>query len=129
MVSLADLAGNHSLAVSFYPTLTPLGSEVELGSADAGSEVDVGRLRAHGWQEYEAELMELGFRVVGISAQSPEVQVRFDTHLLSDSDFLLADELGLPTRTTAKGERALEAADDTHSRGTHLASLRPDYMS
>jgi peroxiredoxin len=110
MVSLADLAGNHSLAVSFYPSLVPMISVVEMSA-----EVEVGRVRARGWQDYETELAELGYRVVGVGAQSPEMQAEFAADwllgytLLSDSDLLLADKLGLPTRTEATGERVHEA--------------------
>jgi peroxiredoxin len=111
MVSLADLARRHSLVVSFYPNLAPMGSEIEMESA----EVEVGRVRARGWSDYEPELAELGYRVVGVSAQSPEVQAEFAVDwllgytLLNDSDLLLASELGLSTRTGARGERAYEA--------------------
>lgn len=111
VVSLRALARRGSLAVSFYPELVPLGAEA--GQDLAGVEVE--RVRAQGWRGYGAELGVLGYRVVGVSAQSAEVQARFGEDwllgftLLSDTGLFLADELGVPTKRGSDGLRVFEA--------------------
>jgi peroxiredoxin len=108
VLSLADLARRRSLAVLFYGGV----AAESAGERQVGVVQDV---RMDGWRECEPELAELGFEVVGVSSQSSEEQVRFalDRMLsfvfLSDSELLLADELGLPTRrSTPDGERVYE---------------------
>ncbi len=111
MVSLEDLARRDWLAVSFYRELVPLGSEAWQEPA----EVEVERVRAQGWRDYKAELGKLGYRVVGVSAQSAELQARFaedwllDYTFLSDTYLFLAAELGLPTERGPGGVRVYEA--------------------
>jgi peroxiredoxin len=97
-VSLAELSRRRSLAVFFY------GGVVSRSAGEGrAEEADVDDARLEGWREHEPELAELGYDVVGVSSQSPEMQaqVALDHMLsftfLSDRDLLLADELGLPT--------------------------------
>jgi peroxiredoxin len=102
VVSLAELARNHSLVVCFYGDLVPLGAGA--GEGEVCREIDGERARARGWRDYDAELGELGYQVVGVSVQSPEVQAQFAGDwllgftLLSDNGLLLAEMLGLPKR-------------------------------
>jgi peroxiredoxin len=109
MVSLAELARRHSLAVFFY-------GGVISNSAGGGrdEDADVERARTEGWREHEPELEGLGFEIVGVSTQSSEEQARFalDRMLsfafLSDRELLLANELGLPTREESSGRQFYE---------------------
>jgi peroxiredoxin len=118
MVSLADLARRRSLAVFFYSGVV---SE-RVGEGGAGVE----DARVEGWREHEPELRELGYEVVGVSSQSPEVQAQFalDRMLsfmfLSDSELLLADELELPTRRPPGGERVYESLTMLVRRGGRI---------
>jgi peroxiredoxin len=97
MVSLADLARAHSLVVFFYPGVAP----------ERDGEEDLGLARLWGWREHDPQFFGMGYRVVGVSTQSPEAQMQFALNellgctLLSDSDLLLADELGLPRMMVA----------------------------
>jgi len=106
MVSLAELARRRSLAVFFYDRFVPEGAGDE--------DVELEQARTEGWREREPELEGLGYEIVGVSTQSPEAQAQFalDRMLsfafLSDSRLLLADELGLPTRSGPAGERMYE---------------------
>jgi peroxiredoxin len=109
MVSLAELARRRSLAVFFY---RGLGSGGVGDNRDEGWEVEMARIE--GWRECEPELEEMGYEVVGVSTQSPEMQAQlalyrlFSFMLLSDSGLLLADELGLPTKHEPSGVRVHE---------------------
>ncbi len=111
MVSLAEMAARRSLAVVFYrgSGFDGAGGDREGAGEDRVEAVGVEDARLEGWREGEPELAELGYDVLGVSAQSPEEQARFalDRMLsfvfLSDSELLLADELGLP-RSGALGE-------------------------
>lgn len=114
VLSLADLARRRSLVVCFYGDLVPL----DAGRGESGAprvEVEVERARARGWRDYEAELGELGYEVVGVSAQSAKVQAQFAGDwllgftLLSDKGLLMADLLGLPTRRGSGGEQVYDA--------------------
>lgn len=104
--SLAELARNRSLVVFFYPGVKPQTSE--------SAEVDVDTARAWAWREHEPDLETLGFMVVGVSTQSPTVQMVWaseeilDFMLLSDMDLRLADALGLPT-VHVDGQRVFES--------------------
>lgn len=103
--SLAALAYGRSLVVFFYPGIRSQRNEE--GPAD------VDRARALAWGESDPELDLLGYMVVGVSTQSPEVQAQFASDgllgymLLSDSELQLAGELGLPT-TGVVGEKVYE---------------------
>lgn len=109
VVSLAELARSGSLAVFFY------GGVASKGAA-RGRRRRVGieaGARVEGWRERESELEELGYRIVGVSSQSSEAQAQFALDrmvssftFLSDSELLLADELGLPTGREPAGEWA-----------------------
>jgi peroxiredoxin len=107
MMSLADLVRHRWLVVIFYGGLVLEG----VGDGGQGMDVDLEGVRMDGWREREPELEEFGYDVVGVSSQSSEVQAEFalDRMLsftfLSDSELLLADKLGLPTRTVQGGER------------------------
>jgi peroxiredoxin len=109
LVSLSELSRRRSLAVFFYSG-SASGDAGEGQVEGAGVEDD----RVEGWREYEPELAERGYDVVGVSSQSSEVQVQFalDRMLsfmfLSDRELLLADELGLPTSRGPGGERVYE---------------------
>jgi peroxiredoxin len=111
-VSLDALAHHRSLVVCFYRGAGP---------DDAGSDrMDVERVsdevaRLEGWREHEAEFAELGYSVIAVSAQSAEIQAQFALDrlltsfmFLSDTDLLLADDLGLPTVTRPGRERVYE---------------------
>jgi peroxiredoxin len=110
MVSLAELARSDSLAVFFYRGVA---SEGPAGGRRGGVGIEVGA-RVMGWREREAELEELGYRIVGISSQSSEMQAELALDrmvsfmFLSDSELLLADELRLPTGREPSGERVYE---------------------
>jgi peroxiredoxin len=115
VVSLAALAGRHSLVVFFYPGVGPRAGESEGegngGNGDGGLNADVARV--WGWREHEPELAEMGYVVVGISTQSAEEQLRFASSelvecvLLSDRELELAGVLGLPMVSVA-GRRVYE---------------------
>jgi peroxiredoxin len=111
MMSLAELAHHSALAVFFYRGVVSEGL-AQSGGGGVGIETAA---RMAGWREREPELEELGYWIVGVSSQSSEAQVEFalDRMLssfmfLSDSELLLADELGLPTGTGPDGERVYE---------------------
>lgn len=92
-VSLATLARQSDLAIFFY-------RGVESASRKMEYEDD---LRAIDWADHEHELLQFGYRVVGVSVQSPLAQVKLAAGeplpymLLSDPDLELAEHLGLPT--------------------------------
>jgi peroxiredoxin len=76
------------------------------GSPDGGESSPLQDTAEHrGFRDLASDLTVLHFPVVGISTQSPEVQVedawanRLDHPLLSDPRLTLADALGLPTFT------------------------------
>jgi len=107
LVSLVAMAYRRSLVVFFYEgVVQPGGGESREGS--------VGMARVLAWRDREPELERLGYRVVGVSTTSPEVQALFASDefvqymLLSDGELELARELGLPTRSLAGGERVYE---------------------
>jgi peroxiredoxin len=111
VVSLAELARRVSLAVFFYGGVASKGTA---RGRRGGVGIEAGA-RVEGWRECEVELEELGYRIVGVSSQSSEVQVQFALDrmvssftFLSDSELLLADELGLPTGRGRAGERVYE---------------------
>jgi peroxiredoxin len=111
VVSLAELARRDSLAVFFYGGIA---SEGAARGRRGGVDIEAGA-RVEGWRECEAELEELGYRIVGVSAQSSEAQAELALDrmvssfmFLSDSELLLADELGLPTGRGPAGERTYE---------------------
>jgi peroxiredoxin len=110
MVSLAELARRDSLAVFFYRGVASEGSDKD---RRGGVDIEAGA-RVMGWREHEAELEELGYRIVGVSSQSSEMQAELALDrtvsfmFLSDSELLLADELGLPTGREPSGERVYE---------------------
>jgi peroxiredoxin len=110
MASLAELARRGPLAVFFYGGV--VSEEADRGRhGSAGVEAAA---RMAGWREREPELEELGYRVVGVSSQSSEVQALFVVDwivsfmFLSDEELLLADQLGLPTGGGPDGERVYE---------------------
>jgi peroxiredoxin len=112
MVSLAELARRDSLAVFFYGGVASKG--VARGRRRGGVGIEAGA-RVEGWRDREAELEGLGYRVVGVSSQSSEAQAQFALDrmassftFLSDSELLLADDLGLPTGRGSAGERVYE---------------------
>jgi peroxiredoxin len=125
MVSLAELARRHSLAVFLYAGLTSQGD-----GEQEDVEVGIEMARAWGWREHGAELEGLGYRVVGVSTQSPEVQLQFasdellDYTLLSDIELLLADALRLPTRWVA-GEWVYEPLTMVVQRGRIVRVFHP----
>jgi peroxiredoxin len=110
VVSLAELARRDSLAVFFYGGVTSKGAA---RGRRGGVGIEAGA-RVEGWREREAELDGLGYRIVGVSSQSSEAQAQFvldwmmSFMFLSDSELLLADELGLPTGKGPGGERVYE---------------------
>ena len=94
--------------------------------------------RLEGWREHEPELAGLGYSVVGVSSQASEVQAQFalDRMLssfmfLSDSEMLLAEELGLPTARGLGGERVYEPltllVDDGRISGVLSAVDHPEF--
>jgi peroxiredoxin len=107
MVSLADLVRHRWLVVIFYGGLVSEG----IGDGGQGMDAELEGVRMDGWREHEPELEEFGYDVVAVSSQSSEVQAEFALDwmlsftFLSDSELLLADKLGLPTRTVQGGER------------------------
>jgi peroxiredoxin len=111
VVSLAELARRGSLAVFFYGGVA---SEGAARGRRGGVGIEAGA-RVEGWRERESEFEELGYRIVGVSSQSSEAQAELALDrmvssftFLSDSELLLADELGLPTGRGPAGERAYE---------------------
>jgi peroxiredoxin len=111
VVSLAELARRDSLAVFFYSGVASKGAA---RGRRGGVGIEAGA-RVEGWRECEVELEELGYRILGVSSQSSEAQVQFALDrmvssftFLSDSELLLANELGLPTGRGPAGERVYE---------------------
>lgn len=95
-VSLRRLAERSALVVLFLRGAEAEGSRF----AELAAEEEA---RAVAWAIRETDLSRLGYRLLGVSAQSPIVQTQFASReplqfmLLSDPDLELAEQLDLPT--------------------------------
>lgn len=105
-LNLGEFAQLFPLAIYMYPAIGPSCEDVE-------ETTTMDAVQHQAFRDHQPELEARGYRVIGISSQSPKsqgleiFQNRLSHMLLSDPQLQLADSLELPTVTVAGRPRYL----------------------